>query len=155
MPVQELAETLTGLYVPIHHNEDIAAAALRADSDRVRRTGRRLVRHGHDRRAVVVGLALLATDNDERDIPLIRTIGLLSNYFGPLAARALRRRRHGTEALTWLGDRTAGWGRVYVVEACAKAASRVRGCSGTPATATASTAASRPRSPRPPTCTRP
>ncbi|MCR3754294.1 hypothetical protein [Lentzea californiensis] len=120
MQVEELAETLAGLDVPIHHNEHIAAAALRADSDRVRRTGRRLVRHGHDRRAVVVGLALLATDNDERDIPLIRTIGLLSNYFGPMAARALRRRRHGTEALTWLGDRTAGWGRVYVVEALCK-----------------------------------
>lgn len=50
------------------------------------------------------------------DIPLIRTIGLLSNHFGPLAARALQRRLR-TEALLWLADRVSGWGRVYVVEA--------------------------------------
>jgi len=41
--------------------------------------------------------------------------GLLSHRFGPLAARALRR-RGATGALLWLGDRVAGWGRVYVVE---------------------------------------
>ncbi|MET9226015.1 hypothetical protein [Lentzea sp. NPDC003310] len=115
--VEDFADTLATLDVPIHYNEHIAAAALRADSDRVRRVGRELVRHGHDRSAVVVGLALLATDNDDRDIPLIRTIGLLSYYFAPLAAKALERRSGGAEALTWLGDRCAGWGRVYVVEA--------------------------------------
>lgn len=122
--LERLAETLAGLDVPIHRNDHIAAAALRAKRSRVRRTGRWLVRHSHSRRAAVVGLALLATDHDERDIPLIQTIGLLSNHFGPLAAEALLRRR-AVEALTWLGDRTAGWGRVYVVEAlCRSGAGR-------------------------------
>jgi hypothetical protein len=72
-----------------------------------------------------VGLALLATDWAEEDIPLIQTIGLLSDRFGPLAAEALRRRRGGGEALLWLAQRVAGWGRVYVIETLCR-----RGASG-------------------------
>lgn len=117
---EQLAETLAGLRVPIHANDHIRAAALRAGRARVRRAGRWLVRNSHDRNAAVVGLALLATDHDDRDTPLIQTIGLLSNVFGPLAADALLRRQSGVEALTWLGDRTSGWGRVYIVEALCK-----------------------------------
>ncbi|KGM03247.1 hypothetical protein [Cellulomonas cellasea] len=83
----------------------------------MQQTGRWLVRNSTDRNAAVVGLALLATDWAEDDIPLIQTIGLLSNVFGPLAAEALRRRRGGGDALLWLAERAAGWGRVYVVEA--------------------------------------
>ncbi len=83
----------------------------------MRQTGRWLVRHSTDRNAATVGLTLLAVDSDEGDIPLIQTIGLLSNHFGPLAAEALQRRRGGAEALQWLAGRVAGWGRVYVVEA--------------------------------------
>ncbi|MFD1148029.1 hypothetical protein [Saccharothrix hoggarensis] len=116
-PPEALAEAVRDLDVPIHRNDHIAAAALRADRERVRRTGRWLVRHGEHQYAVAVGLALLASDHDEDDIPLIRTIGLLSDTFGPLAAAALQRRRGGSDALVWLGDRVAGWGRVYVVEA--------------------------------------
>ncbi|MFI9813647.1 hypothetical protein [Saccharothrix variisporea] len=112
-----LAVVLDGFDAPIHLNDHITAAALRADHDRVQATGRWLVRYGTGRDAVVVGLALLAADWDPDDIPLIRTIGLLSNTFGSLAADALKRRRGGSEALVWLGDRVAGWGRVYVVEA--------------------------------------
>ncbi|GIH00669.1 hypothetical protein Pma05_72410 [Plantactinospora mayteni] len=75
------------------------------------------MRHSADRNAATVGLALLAADWAEDDIPLIQTIGLLSNWFGPLAAEALQRRRGGGAALLWLAERVAGWGRVYVVEA--------------------------------------
>ncbi|MFB9545901.1 hypothetical protein [Micromonospora sagamiensis] len=113
----ELVDAFHDADVPIHHNEHIAAAALRADRQRVRQTGRWLVRHSTDRCAATVGLALLATDWQEDDIPLIQTIGLLSHRFGPLAAEALRRRRGGEEALLWLARRVAGWGRVYVIEA--------------------------------------
>ncbi|MGW1965033.1 hypothetical protein ACWCPD_32880 [Streptomyces sp. NPDC001935] len=113
-----LAEAFHELYVPIQENEHIAAAARRADRDRVLRTGRWLLRHGTDRCAVTVGLALLATVGTPDDIPLIQTIGLLSDHFGPLAARALERLPEGgTEALLRLADRVTGWGRVYVVEA--------------------------------------
>jgi hypothetical protein len=87
------------------------AAAWRADADQVRQTGRWLVTHSRDRCSATIGLALLAVghlDADD-DIPLIRTIGLLSNHFGPLAARALQRRLR-TEALLWLADRVSGWG---------------------------------------------
>ncbi|WP_336204126.1 hypothetical protein [Nonomuraea sp. LPB2021202275-12-8] len=114
-PPSELADAFHDVHVPIQHNEHIAAAALRADRQRVQRTGRWLVRHGTDRCSVIVGLALLAADWAEEDTELIRTIGLLSNRFGPLAAKALRR-RGGGEALLWLAQRVAGWGRVYVVE---------------------------------------
>jgi hypothetical protein len=116
-PPSELADAFHDVDVPIHHNEHIAAAALRADRQRVQQTGRWLVRHSTDRCSATVGLALLATDWAEEDVPLIQTIGLLSDRFGPLAAEALRRRRGGEEALLWLAQRAAGWGRVYVIEA--------------------------------------
>ncbi len=110
------ADAFHDVDVPIHVNEHITAAALRADRHRVRRTGRWLVLHSTDRCAALVGLALLATDWADDDIPLIQTIGLLSNTFGALAAKALRRRRDGGQALLWLAQRVGGWGRVYVVE---------------------------------------
>lgn len=119
----QLVDAFGEVDVPIHRNEHIAAAALRADRKRVRRTGRWLVRHSTDKDAAVVGLALLATDIAEEDIPLIRTIGLLSTTFGPLAAHALRRRRGGSEALLWLAQRVSGWGRVCVVEALCESGS--------------------------------
>ncbi|MFJ5927276.1 hypothetical protein ACIQF6_32265 [Kitasatospora sp. NPDC092948] len=113
----ELADAFHAVHIPIHHSEHIAAAAEQADRDRVRRTGRWLVRHGTDRCAVTVGLALLASVGTAEDIPLIQTIGLLSNHFGALAAQALERQPGEVEALLWLAERVTGWGRVYVVEA--------------------------------------
>ncbi|WP_106401687.1 hypothetical protein [Actinocorallia populi] len=113
----ELVGAFRDVDVPIHSNEHIAAAALRADLARVQETGRWLVRHSPDQDSVLIGLALLASDWAEEDTDLIKYIGLLSETFGPLAARALRRRRGGNTALLWLARRTAGWGRVYIVEA--------------------------------------
>ncbi|MGW8954379.1 hypothetical protein [Streptomyces sp. NPDC055709] len=113
----ELADAFHDVYVPIHRNEHIAAAAERADRERVRRTGRWLVRYGTDRCSVTVGLALVAAVGTADDIPLIQTIGLLSKRFGPLAAHAFERGPGGVEALLWLAERVTGWGRVYVVEA--------------------------------------
>lgn len=113
----ELADAFHDVHVPIHHNEHIAAAAQRADRERVRRTGRWLVRHGTDRCAVTVGLALIAAVGAADDIALVQTIGLLSNRFGALAAHAFESRTGGVEALLWLAERVTGWGRVYVVEA--------------------------------------
>ncbi|MEV5704882.1 hypothetical protein [Actinoallomurus sp. NPDC052274] len=113
----ELVWAFHDVDVPIHHNEHITAAALRADRERVQQTGRWLVRHSTDQCSTVIGLALLAADWDDGDIDLIRHIGLLSETFGPLAACALKRRRDGSEALLWLAQRTAGWGRVYIIEA--------------------------------------
>lgn len=112
----ELVDAFCKANVPIHPNVHIAAAARRAHRQRIRQTGRWLVRHSPDRCSATVGLALLATDSAEEDIPLIQTIGLLSRWFGPLAAEALRRRRGGEHALLWLAQRVAGWGRVYVIE---------------------------------------
>jgi hypothetical protein len=120
----ELVWAFHDVDVPIHHNEHITAAALRADREKVQKTGRWLVRHSTDQCSTVIGLALLAADWDESDIDLIRHIGLLSETFGPLAARALKRRRGGSEALLWLAQRTAGWGRVYIVEALCQVAGR-------------------------------
>lgn len=116
-PPGRLADAFRDSDVPIHRNGHIAAAALRADRQRVRQTGRWLVRHSTDRNAATVGLALLAAGWAEDDIPLIQTIGLLSHRFGPLAVEALERRSGGGDALLWLAERVAGWGRVYVVEA--------------------------------------
>ncbi|MEO3858118.1 hypothetical protein [Acrocarpospora sp. B8E8] len=118
----ELAWAFHDVDVPIHRNEHITAAALRADRERVQQTGRWLVRHSPDRCSTIIGLALLAADCDKDDIDLIRHIGLLSETFGPLAADALKRRRGAEHALLWLADRTGGWGRVYVVEALCEVA---------------------------------
>lgn len=114
---EELAEALLNVPVPIDHNPYVAAAAQRADPERVRRTGRWLVRRGTDRRTVTVGLIMLAVAGTAADIPLVRTIGLLSRWFAPLAISALDRLPGGVEALLWLGDRVTGWGRVHVVGA--------------------------------------
>ncbi|MFE2910929.1 hypothetical protein [Kitasatospora indigofera] len=113
----DLADAFHDVHIPIFYNEHIAAAAERTDRERVRRTGHWLVRHGADRCSVTVGLALIAAVGTTEDIPLIQTIGLLSNRFGPLAAHALESRPGGVEALLWLAERVTGWGRVYVVEA--------------------------------------
>ncbi|MER7757203.1 hypothetical protein [Kitasatospora sp. NPDC097643] len=116
-PPSALADVFHDVYVPIHPNADIARVALGVDIGRVRRTGRWLVRHGTDRCSVTVGLALLAAVGTADNVPLIQTIGLLSDWFGPLAARALERLPGRPDSLLWLADRVAGWGRVYVVEA--------------------------------------
>ena len=119
---QELAFAFHELYVPIHPNGHIDFAAMNADRDRVLETGRWLVRNGTDQCAVTIGLAILgAVGIETRDIPLVQTIGLLSNHFGSLAARALRRVEGGAQALLWLAERVTGWGRVYVVEALCRA----------------------------------
>ncbi|GEM_PF-7112862 len=116
-PPSDLVDAFHDVDVPIHHNDHIAAAALRADRQRVQQTGRWLVRNSTDRCSATIGLALLAADWAEEDIALIQTIGLLSDRFGPLAADALRRRLGGEQALLWLAQRVGGWGRVYVIEA--------------------------------------
>jgi hypothetical protein len=114
----ELASAFHGQYVPIHPNGHIDSAAEDAGRDRVLETGRWLTRNGTDRCAVTIGLAILGAAGIEvPDIPLVQTIGLLSNRFGPLAARALKRAEGGAQALIWLAERSEGWGRVYVVEA--------------------------------------
>ncbi|TDV56261.1 hypothetical protein [Actinophytocola oryzae] len=124
----ELVDAFHDVLVPFLDNAHVNAAALRADRQRVRHTGRWLVRHSTDRCSAVVGLALLASDWTEEDIPLIQTIGLLSHTFGPLAAEALGRRRGGGEALQWLGQRVTGWGRVHVIEKlCGRGGSTSRG----------------------------
>ena len=125
-PAASRAQLMTDLHqvdVPVHRNEHIVAAALRADRHRVRETGHWLVRHSTTRNAALVGLALLDSDWDEEDVPLITTIGLLSDTFGALAAVALQRRR-ATEALLWLAQRVSGWGRVYVIEALCQSPDR-------------------------------
>ncbi|GAA2287853.1 hypothetical protein GCM10010145_68060 [Streptomyces ruber] len=113
----ELADAFHDIHVPLGPNEHVTAVAELAGRDRVRRTGRWLVRHGSDQCAVTVGLALIAAVGTVEDIPSIQTIGLLSRHFGHLAAHALERLPGGTGALLWLADRVTGWGRVYVVEA--------------------------------------
>jgi hypothetical protein len=112
-----LVTAFRDVFVPIHRSDHVAAAARRADKHRVKQTGRWLVRHSPDSDSAIVGLALLATISDEDDIPLIQTIGLLSDKFAALAAEALRRRPGGAAALLWLAPRVSGWGRVYIVEA--------------------------------------
>ncbi|MEV6073326.1 hypothetical protein AB0L82_42845 [Nocardia sp. NPDC052001] len=95
----------------------IVAAVHRADSSQARELGRHLTLTSTDQNPTVLGMALLAVVGTEDDIALIQTIGLLSDTFGLLASQALARLPDATNNLIWLADRTAGWGRVYLVYA--------------------------------------
>ncbi|MFI2362639.1 hypothetical protein [Promicromonospora sp. NPDC019610] len=106
-----------GVDVPIHQDDHLRSVALRADPELVRRIGRWLVEHARDRCAVTIGMFLLAARPSANDIEIVRTIGLLSDRFAPLAVWFLRRVRDGGESLLWLAERSSGWGRVYYVEA--------------------------------------
>lgn len=116
-----LAEAVHHVHVPIYPRGHIKWAAREAGEDRALETGRWLIRNGTDRCAATVGLALLeAVGITNDDISLVQTIGLLSNHFGPLAARALEKvPGDATTALLWLADRVTGWGRVNVVASLA------------------------------------
>ncbi|MGW4244370.1 hypothetical protein [Nocardia sp. NPDC004722] len=94
----------------------MADAIRRADPDEARALGRHLTRTSTDRNPTVLGMAMLAAVGTEEDIALIQTIGLLSDTFGLLAAQALARLPNPTTNLIWLADRTAAWGRVYLVQ---------------------------------------
>lgn len=115
-----------GVDVPIHQNDHLRSVALRADPELVRRTGTWLVEHARDRCAVTIGLVLLAARPSADDAEVVRTIGLLSDRFAPLAAKALGRIRDGGENLRWLAERSSGWGRVYYVEALCEYSSEYR-----------------------------
>ncbi|MEC3918637.1 hypothetical protein [Nocardia sp. CDC160] len=95
----------------------MAEAISRVEPDQARELGRRLTRTSIDENPTVLGMAILAAVGTEEDVSLIQTIGLLSNTFGLLAAQALARLPDATANLIWLADRTAGWGRVYLVQA--------------------------------------
>ena len=107
---------------PIHRSPAIAEAAAAVEPARVRDLGRWLVLHSTDTEAAVLGLALLTEAGGAEDISLIQRIGLLSDTFGALAARALERLPDPVEPLIWLAERSAGWGRVYIVEALCRLA---------------------------------
>ncbi|MFD8454561.1 hypothetical protein [Streptomyces coelicoflavus] len=106
----ELAAVCHDVHIPIHPDEHITAAAERADGRRARETGRWLVRHGTDRCSVTLGLALIAAVGTADDIRRVQTIGLLSDWFGPLAAHALARLPEGAEAVAWLAERSPAGG---------------------------------------------
>ena len=109
-----LAAAVHRVHVPIYRSDHIAAAALNPERDRVLETGRWLILNGTDRCAVTVGLALLeAVGITSDDVPLVQTIGLLSDRFGELASLALEKiADKPASVLLWLADRVTGWGRV-------------------------------------------
>jgi hypothetical protein len=73
----DLASGLRELHVPLGHNTHIAAAALRADPNGVRETGRWLLHNGVEREVVSLGLLLLHDHDTDDDIPLIRPAGVV------------------------------------------------------------------------------
>ncbi|QVI19652.1 hypothetical protein KHQ06_25230 [Nocardia tengchongensis] len=103
--------------VRIHRTPAISAAIGRADPAQVRAVGRHLIRTSTVESPTVLGMAMLAEVGTSEDVSLIQILGLLSGTFGPLAADALARLPNATTSLIWLADRSAGWGRVYLVEA--------------------------------------
>ena len=77
-----------------------------------------LVRHGTDRRAVLVGLGLLCGNAEHRDITLIKTIGLLC-FADDVAVQALAQIPDTADDLIWLAERSHGHARTIAVRALA------------------------------------
>jgi len=85
-------------------------------SPRLLDTARWLVRHGTDRRAVLVGLGLLCGNAEQHDISLIKTIGLLC-FADHIAIQALAQIPGAAHEVIWLAERCPGRARINAVEA--------------------------------------
>jgi hypothetical protein len=120
-PVQAFHDDLSRLDLPGWIIESVMDKSSTPDAGRARDAGVWLVRHGTDRRAVMVGLALLAGTGRPDDAPLIRTIGLL-DLFGPLAVTALTALPDATPNLIWLAERSRKWARIKAIEALCRRA---------------------------------
>lgn len=116
MSVQALHNDLSGLDLFGRTVESAIDKLTTEDPDRLRAAGLWLVRHGTDRRPVMVGLALLVIVGRPEDAPLIRTIGLL-DHFGPMTVRALAALAGSTPDLIWLAERSRRWARIKAIEA--------------------------------------
>ncbi|GLW69708.1 hypothetical protein Kpho02_20070 [Kitasatospora phosalacinea] len=117
--LRQLACGLAQLPVPRWPDPAIGALARRHPPELLRTVGRRLVRHGTERDAVAAGLLLLVGTATEREVPLVRTVGLLGQPFGGLPAHVLERLRTpaAVPALIWLAERTTGIDRTHCVHA--------------------------------------
>jgi hypothetical protein len=87
-------------------------------SQRILDAARWLVRNGWDRRAVLVGLGLLCGHAERRDVPTIKTVGLL-RFADQLAAEALAKVPGAAYDLVWLAERSRGYPRILAVRALA------------------------------------
>jgi hypothetical protein len=85
-------------------------------SPRLRDTARWLLRHGTDRRAVLVGLGLLLDNAEHHDITLVKTIGLLSFADQP-AIQVLAHIPDAARDLIWLAERSRSHARIVAVQA--------------------------------------
>lgn len=83
---------------------------------RLRETARWLVRHGTDRRAVLVGLGLLSGNAERHDVTVVKTIGLLC-FADDLAIQILVQIPDAVHDLIWLADRSRGHVRITAVQA--------------------------------------
>ena len=115
-PAQILHDELSRLDAPVWTVDSALSGLAMTEAGRTRETGAWLVRHGSDRRPVLVGLGLLAVAGRPDDVPLIKTIGLL-DCFGPAAVRALAAVSSATHDLVWLAERSERWARVKAIEA--------------------------------------
>ncbi|MGW1376943.1 hypothetical protein ACWD6P_22095 [Streptomyces sp. NPDC002446] len=77
-----------------------------------------LVRNGWDRHAVLVGLGLLRGHAEQRDVPTIKTVGLLS-FADQLAAETLAQIPSAAHDLIWLAERSRHYPWVIAVRALA------------------------------------
>ncbi|MGD3112605.1 hypothetical protein [Streptomyces sp. YGL11-2] len=77
-----------------------------------------LVKNGWDRRAVLVGLGLLCGHAEQRDVPTIKTVGLL-RFADQLAVETLAKIPSAAHDLIWLAERSRPYPRVLAVRALA------------------------------------
>ncbi|QKG23871.1 hypothetical protein [Actinomadura verrucosospora] len=85
-------------------------------SRRLADAGRWLVRNGWDRRAVIVGLSLLCGNAELHDVPVVKTVGLLS-FADRLAVEVLAKVPGAEPDLIWLTERSRIHIRVAATEA--------------------------------------
>jgi hypothetical protein len=118
LTAEDLHDRCTHLAVNSRDVTEVPRELAPEPSQRLLHAARWLVRNGTDRRAVLVGLGLLYGHAEQRDIPMIKVIGLLR--FADLPAiEALVKIPGAVPDLIWLADRSRGHARITAVKALA------------------------------------
>jgi hypothetical protein len=118
LSAQDLHDRCTHLAVKTGDVTRVLQELAPEPSQRLFETARWLIKNGTDRRAVLVGLGLLCGNAEQRDVPLIKVIGLL-RFADQLAAEALAKIPSAARDLIWLAERSRRYPRVIAVRALA------------------------------------
>jgi hypothetical protein len=118
LSAQDLHDRCTHLAVNTRDVTRVLQELAPEPAQRLLDTARWLIKNGTDRRAVLVGLGLLCGNAEQRDVPLLKIIGLLC-FADQAAVEALAKIPSAAQDLVWLAERSRTYPRVVAVRALA------------------------------------